>query len=304
MAVSKAAPPTQVQISEFNDRFKWRAETCDRDHKPSTKSNHLVGQWKNESFLFVRPGNMGRTPDPLASSLTMANAKQKTGKMITSAHHSRPRTHHMRMSQSAPSFTGVEVALARNGQLAPGAALGPPPSSAEACDSAASTMRSRAQTAAASSRQVGHCWGGSSHLSATKGSALLQDAMGMTQMSSTWASNNSRGDGRWTGRRISDPTAASGFRHPKDRWYPKMDALRGTVKFNPMRAIDSNADPGKEWGLDCPMWDAHNCRITHAQGLEHVALRTPKKAMRWRSQELWGEAAHHPVFKVNHIAPT
>mmetsp|Transcript_16232 Transcript_16232/g.30310 ORF Transcript_16232/g.30310 Transcript_16232/m.30310 type:complete len:340 (+) Transcript_16232:129-1148(+) len=319
---------TQVQLSEFNDRFKWRSEMFDREHKSSSKSNSLIGQWKNETLLFARPGNAARKPDPLASSLTLAHAKDKEAKMITSARgrpSSRPRSQQtasmswkdMRKTLSAPSFTGVEVALVRNGQAAPGATLGPPPSSVDAEDfGATTTARARAEASLATGRQVAHTWGGGSHLSTTKGSALLRDAMEMTQMSSkmssTWASNDSRGDGRLTNRSSSATmgrtqdmasTVGSGFRHPKDRWFPHITAGRGTVKMNVNRAIELKVDPGKEWGLECPMWDAHQCRITHAKGLEHVNLRTPKKAMRWRSQEHWEEAAHRPVFKVNHIAP-
>lgn len=261
-------------MAEFNDRLKYISEKYE---KPSLRNNSLVGQFRNETHLF-NTGKQSRSLDPLSSSLTMAQAKDKDAKAPHRLHletnlNTRPQTTgsavwgDMRKTLSAPTIRGVEVALTRGGKSVPGTQteLGPPPSSVDLHDEAAASTRRRIGTAP-SARSNGR------------------------PLNQTWGSGDST---RGPTEEFPGPT----------RYYPHPSKTRGQMRYSTPRGLDHNADPGRPWGMTCPLWDAHQCRHTYAKSLEHAGLRTPKKSLRWRSQEHWHDPAHHPPLKVNHIAP-
>lgn len=92
-------------------------------------------------------------------------------------------------------------------------------------------------------------------------------------------------------------------RKVNSRWYPHPCLGRGTLKLSAPASLAYGIDPLKDVAHQCPFFDAPKHRFKAVQSLPEARLRTPPRALRWKSDEHWNNPSNHFSMKVTHTVP-
>lgn len=100
--------------------------------------------------------------------------------------------------------------------------------------------------------------------------------------------------------------AASSTQPPagiEPRYYPRADALRGSIKLSKPRCLDWGIDPTLEDGWKCPFWEAPYHRFDAVAQMPGAKPETPVRARRWLTDKDWNNPDMHPPLKITHTLP-